>query len=73
MCGALLGIDPTAPPGVPEIWGEALEIDCQDRRAGKYAVEQGEGLQPGQVVLVTHKWGGPASIAIIVKEAGPGV
>ena len=27
-CGALLGIDPTAPPGVSEIWGEALEIDC---------------------------------------------
>jgi hypothetical protein len=27
-CGAYVGIDPSPPPGVSEIWGEALEMDC---------------------------------------------
>jgi len=76
-CGALLGIDPTAPPGVSEIWGEALEIDCQDKQAGKFLpkqfVNQWGSLLPGQTVIVTHKWGGPPSIATVVRESGPGV
>ena len=33
----------------------------------------GEGLHPGQVVIVTHKWGGPPSIATVVRESDPGI
>jgi hypothetical protein len=72
-CGALVGVDPAAPAGVYKIWGEALEIDCQDRQAGRIPAELREGLQPGQTVVVTSIWGGPSSIATVVKEAAPGV
>jgi len=72
-CGALIGIDPSPSPGVPEIWGEALQINCQNKQAGKFPVEGGEGLRPGQTVIVTHRWGGPPSIAIVVRQEGEGV
>jgi hypothetical protein len=27
-CGAYVGIDPTPPTGLPELWGSALKIGC---------------------------------------------
>jgi hypothetical protein len=41
-----VGVDPAAPAGVYKIWGEALEIDCQDRQAGRIPAEHREGLRP---------------------------
>jgi len=72
-CGAFVGVDSSPPPGNSELWGEALEIDCQDRQAGRIPAEHRERLQPGQTVMVTSKRGGPSTIATIVREAGPGV
>jgi len=43
------------------------------KQAEKISDGHGEGLHPGQVVIVTHKWGGSPSIATVVRESGPGV
>jgi len=71
-CGAFVGVDSSPLPGASEIWGEVLEIDCQDRQARRIPAGHREGLQPGQTVMVTSKRGGPSSIATVVKEAAPG-
>ena len=43
------------------------------KQAEKNPDGPGEGLRPGQVVIVNHKWGGPPSIATVVRKSGPGV
>ena len=42
-------------------------------QAEKILHGHGERLNPGQVVIVSHRWGGSPSIATVVRESGPGV
>ncbi len=43
------------------------------KQAEKIPDGPGGRLHLGQVVVVSHKWGGPPSIATVVRESGPGV